>query len=352
MPELVIPDNEQAAVRRASRYEPDVNRTYHDLATHYGTAVLPARPRSPQDKAKVEAAVGNVGRWVPAPLRNHRFFSLSEVREAVEPLLAALNERPFQKAEGSRRSLFEDLDRPALKPLPAERYEYAQWLKARVNLDYHIQVDGHLYSVPQALRGEEVEVRLSATTVEVFHRHLRVAAHVRGRRKGGYTTLRAHLPAAHRDHLEWTPSRLVRRARKTGPRTAAFTRELLDSRPHPEQGYRSCLGLIRLAGMAQAFEEQLAMPDIGELAFEDRLSPLLEREKTERAQRRYLRLKGLAKLHLDATIEDLNLKAARSLDRSLILRLASGQWIKNGQTVLVTGATGSGKSYLARALGQ
>ena len=143
-------------MRRASRYEPDINRTYHDLATHYGTAVLPARPRSPQDKAKVEAAVQNVGRWVLAPLRNHRFFSLCEVREAIAPLLAALNERSFQKAEGSRRSLFEDLDRPALKPLPAERYEYAQWRKARVNIDYHIQVDGHLYSVPHALRREEV----------------------------------------------------------------------------------------------------------------------------------------------------------------------------------------------------
>jgi len=160
-------------------------------------------------------------------LRNHRFFSVREVREAVKPLLAALNERPFQKAEGSRRSLFEDLDRPALKPLPADRYEYAEWRKARVNFDYHIQVDGHLYSVPHALRGEGVDVRLSATTVEVFHKHRRVAAHVRGRRKGGYTTVRGHLPAAHRAHLEWTPSRLVRRARKTGPQTAAFTKGIM-----------------------------------------------------------------------------------------------------------------------------
>ena len=168
----MIPDNEKAAARRASQYEPDINRTYRDLAAHYGTAVLPARPRSPRDKAKVEAAVQNVRRWVLVPLRNHRFFSL---REAVRPLLAALNKRPFQKAEGSRRSLFEDLDRPALKPLPAERYEYAEWRKARVNIDYHIQVDGHLYSVPHALRGQEVEVRLSTTTVEVFDRHRRVA---------------------------------------------------------------------------------------------------------------------------------------------------------------------------------
>ena len=358
VPELLIPDNEKAAVRRASRYESDVNRTYHDLAVHYGTAALPARPRSPQDKAKVEAAVQNVGRWVLAPLRNHRFFSLSEVREAIAPLLAALNERPFQKIEGSRRSLFEDLDRPALKPLPPDRYEYAEWRKARVNIDYHIQVDGRFYSVPHALARRDVEVRLASTTVEIFHRHRRVAAHIRGRGRGGYTTDPGHMPAAHRAHLEWTPSRLVRWARKTGPDTAAFARKLLESRPHPEQGYRSCLGLMRLAraypaerleaacrralhigafsyksvntiwppasirptraskgrcpcppitrtsadgllrqlpqrkgvvtnmlrqptfdllhelrltGMAQAFEEQLAIPDIGELAFDLRL---------------------------------------------------------------------------------
>ena len=196
VPKLVIPDNEKAAVRRASRYEPDVNRTYHDLAVHYGTAVLPARPRSPQDKAKVEAAVQNVERWVLAPLRNHRFFSLSEVREAAAPLLAALNERPFQKIEGSRRSLFEDLDRPALRPLPADRYEYAEWRKARVNIDYHIQVDGRFYSVPHALARREVEVRLGTTTVEILHGHRRVAAHICGRGKGGYTTDPGHMPAA------------------------------------------------------------------------------------------------------------------------------------------------------------
>ena len=359
-------------MRRASRYEPDVNRTYHDLAVHYGTAVLPARPRSPQDKAKVEAAVQNVGRWVLAPLRNHRFFSLSEVREAIAPLLAALNERPFQKIEGSRRSLFEDLDRPALKPLPADRYEYAKWRKARVNIDYHIQVDGRFYSVPHALARWEVEVRLGTTTIEIFHKHRRVAAHLRSRGKGGYTTDPGHMPATHRAHLEWTPSRLVRWARKTGPETAAFARKLLETRRHPEQGYRSCLGLMRLARAYPAERMEAACRralDIGAHSYKSvktilsagldqandgdqrALSLLLEREKTEREQRRYMRLKGLAKLHLDATIEDLNFKANRDLDRSLVLRLASGQWIKDGQTVLVTGATGSGKSYLACALG-
>ena len=167
--------------------------------------------------------------------------------EPAAPLLSALNERPFQKIEGSRRSLFEDLDRPALRPLPADCYEYAKWSKARVNIDYHIQVDGRFYSDPHALARREVEVRLGTTTVEIFHRHRRVAAHIRGRGKGRYTTDPGHMPAAHRAHLEWTPSRLVRWARKTGPRTADFARTLLETKPHPEQGYRSCLGLVRLA---------------------------------------------------------------------------------------------------------
>lgn len=245
--ELLIPDNEKAGVRDACYYEPDLNRTYHDLATHYGTTVLPARPRSPRDKAKGEAAVQNVERWVLAPLRDHTLFSLAEARQAIAPLLDALNDRPFQKLEGSRRSLFEELDRPALRPLPPSRYEFAEWPKARVNIDYHIQVRHHFYSVPHALARQEVDVRLTATTVEVFHRGRRVAVHCRSHRKGAYTTDPAHMPAAHRAHLEWSPSRLVRWAATVGPRTARFVERLLESRPHPEQGYRSCLGLMRLA---------------------------------------------------------------------------------------------------------
>ena len=215
VPELVIPDNEKAGVRKASRYEPDLNPTYQELATHYGTTVLPVRPRSPQDKAKVEAAVQNVERWIMAPLRNQTFFSLGELREAVAPLLA-------------------------------QRYKYAEWRKARVNIDYHIQVEHALYSVPYPLARREVDVRLSATTVEIFHKHRRVTAHLRIRRKGGYATEPAHMPAAHRAHAEWTPSRLIAWGRKAGPDTATFVERLLESRPHPEQGYRSCLGLIKL----------------------------------------------------------------------------------------------------------
>ena len=246
VPELVIPDNEKAAVHKAGRYEPRLNPTYGELAAHYGTTVLPARPGRPRDKAKAEAAVQNVERRIMAPLRNHTFFSLGELRDAIAPLPAALNERPFRKTGGSRRSWFEDLDRPALKPLPAERYEYAEWRTARVNIDYHVQVDHALYSVPHALCRREVDVRLTAHTVEIFHKHRRVAAHVRIRTRGRYATDPAHMPAAHRAHADWTPSRLVAWSRRTGPHAAALVERLIESRRHPEQGYRSCLGILAL----------------------------------------------------------------------------------------------------------
>jgi transposase len=247
VPELVVVDNEKAGVKDACRYEPDLNPTYHDLATHYGVTVLPTRPRSPQDNAKAEAAVQNVERWVLAPLRHHTFFLLDEARRATRPLLDALNDRPFQKLEGSRRSLFESMDRPSLRPLPPTRYEFAQWSVARVNIDYHVQVDRHFYSVPYQLRRQQVDVRTTATTVEILHQGRRVTSHVRSRRSGGYTTNPAHMPAAHRAHLEWSPSRLIAWGARVGPQTAAFIEQLLDSRPHPEQGYRSCLGLMKLA---------------------------------------------------------------------------------------------------------
>lgn len=246
VPELLIPDNEKAGVRQASYYEPDLNRSYHDLATHYGVTVLPARPYKPADKAKVETAVQLVERWVLAPLRHHTFFGLSEANRAMRPLLEGLNERPFQKLEGSRRLLFEELDRPALRPLPATPYEYAEWKQARVHIDYHIQVAKHHYSVPHTLARQPVEVRLTAGTVEVFHRGQRVAVHVRGRRPGAYTTDPAHMPDHHRQHLEWTPDRFRRWGRRVGPETARLVDAILESRPHPQQAYRTCLGIMRL----------------------------------------------------------------------------------------------------------
>ena len=242
----LVPDNLRSGVTRACRYDPDINPTYQDLAVHYGTTVLPARPGEPRDKAKVETAVQIVERWIGAPLRNHTFFSLAELNGEIRRLLDALNDRPFQKLEGTRRSLFEAVDRPVLGPLPATRYEYAERKSARVNIDYHIQVEGHLYSVPHRLVRQEVEVRITAQTIEIFHDGRRIAAHLRGYRKGGFTTDPSHRPKAHTEHLEWTPSRIIRWAEKSGPHTAALVRHILEDRPHPEHGYRACLGVMRL----------------------------------------------------------------------------------------------------------
>lgn len=246
VPALVVPDNLKSGVRHASYYDPDVNPTYQELATHYGTAVLPTRVRKPRDKAKAEVGVQVVERWILARLRNHTFHSLAELNREIRRLLTDLNERPFQRLDGSRRTLFESLDRPALAPLPATRYEYAEWKKARVNIDYHVDVLGHYYSVPYTLVRKQVDVRITASAVEILHDGKRVAAHVRSRRKGGFTTDPSHRPKAHQRHLEWTPSRILRWAGETGPSTAALAGRILEERPHPEQGYRACLGLLRL----------------------------------------------------------------------------------------------------------
>lgn len=244
--ELLVPDNLASGVSKACRYEPDVNPTYQELATHYSTAVLPTRPAAPRDKAKVETGVQVAERWILAPLRNHTFFSLAELNREIAILLEALNDRPFQKLDGTRRSLFESLDRPALKPLPVTRYEYAEWGKARVNIDYHVAVENHFYSVPHRLVRKQVVVRLTASTVELLHDGRRVAAHLRSQRKGRFTTDPTHRPKAHQEHLEWPPSRMIRWAEETGPHTAAVVTRILEEKPHPEQGYRPCLGILRL----------------------------------------------------------------------------------------------------------
>ena len=246
VPEIVVPDNLKAGVTRAHRYEPDVNATYAEMAAHYGCAVIPTRSHKPRDKAKVEAGVLIAERWILASLRNVTFFSLVTANDAIRERLEWLNNRRFQKLEGTRRTLFEELDRPAMRPLPARPYEYAVWKQATVSIDYHVEVERHCYSVPYQLVGQRCDVRLSATVVEVLHRGRRVASHARSYRRG-YTTDPAHMPASHRRHLEWTPGRIVRWAEQTGPATAQVVAQVLASRPHPEQGFRSCLGILRLS---------------------------------------------------------------------------------------------------------
>lgn len=243
---IVVPDNPRTGVSKAHRYEPILNATYAEMAAHYGVAVIPARPYKPRDKAKAEAGVQVVQRWILARLRTRTFFSLAELNAAITELLTWLNQRPFKRLEGSRAKLFEELDRPALRPLPATRYHFATWKTATVNLDYHIEVDHHYYSVPYQLARDAVDVRISATTVEIFRRGRRVASHLRSSARGRHTTASEHMPESHRRHLEWTPGRIVRWAEGTGPQTAALVTAVMESRPHPEQGYRSCLGIMRL----------------------------------------------------------------------------------------------------------
>src|SRR5215475_13260520 len=246
VPEIVVPDNLKAAVTRAHRYEPTLNRTYTDLAQHYGFAVIPARAAKPRDKAKVEVGVQVVERWMLARLRHHTFFALAEVNAALAPLLATLNARPFKKLPGSRQELFETLDHPALQPLPAQPYEYAEWKLARVNIDYHVEVEGHYYSVPYALVRQQLDVRLSVSVVELFAKGKRVASHPRSPHKGRHSTVAAHMPKAHQHYAEWTPQRVIHWAATSGPATAQVVEMILASRPHPQQGFRSCLGLMRL----------------------------------------------------------------------------------------------------------
>jgi transposase len=246
VPEVVVPDNLKAAVTRAHRYEPTLNRTYEALAQHYGIAIVPARAAKPRDKAQVEVGVQVVERWILARLRPQTFFSLPEVNTAITALLGDLNTRPFKKLPGSRASLFAALDRPALRPLPAQPYAYAEWKLVRVNIDYHVEVEGHYYSVPYRLVRQQLEVRLSAQVVELFHKGHRVASHQRSPHQGRHSTVVAHMPTAHRDYAEWTPQRLVRWAAKTGAATAQVVETILAARPHPQQGFRACLGIMRL----------------------------------------------------------------------------------------------------------
>ena len=242
---LWVPDQLKSAVTRPCRYEPDVNRTYEDLAAHYGAVVVPARPRKPRDKAAAEGSVLLAQRWILARLRDQTFFELGALNAAIRVLLDQLNDRPMQKLGVSRRALYEQVDRPALRSLPTTRYVLAHWKRCRVNIDYHVDVERHLYSVPFQLVHEQVEVRYTTNTVEIFYRGKRLTSH-RRRYDGQPSTHPEHMPSAHRAHAEWSPSRLIRWAEQAGPATGQLVARIIERRPHPEQGYRACLGIMRL----------------------------------------------------------------------------------------------------------
>lgn len=246
VPEVIVPDNLKSGVTKSCRYEPDLNPTYHDLACHYQTVVLPARVRKPRDKAKAEAGVLLVERWILARLRKHTFFSLTDLNNEIQRLLIELNNKPFKKLPGSRKSRFEELDSPALKALPASAYELANWKKCTVHLDYHVDIVGHYYSVPYVLVKKQLDIRYSQKTVECFYRGKRIASHVRDERQGRHTTVKEHMPVKHQKYMEWTPERFKNWAAKIGPETLCLTETLLVQRAHPQQAYRSLLGILSL----------------------------------------------------------------------------------------------------------
>ncbi len=247
VPEMIVPDNLKSGVHQAHRYEPDINPTYQELATHYGVVIIPARVRRPKDKAKAEVGVLIVERWILAVLRHRTFFSLSELNLSIKELLVRLNQRPFKKLPGCRQQLFAEIDQPVLRALPPTPYVYAEWKKARVHIDYHVDIHGYYYSVPHQLVKKQLDVRLTTYTIECFHKGKRVASHQRSYQKGGHITIREHMPKSHQHYGDWSPQRFRQWAEKTAPTTAQLITQVLSSRRHPEQSYRSCLGILRLS---------------------------------------------------------------------------------------------------------
>jgi transposase len=290
---LLVPDNPRTGVTRACRYEPDLNRTYHEMAQYYSIAVLPARPYKPRDKAKVENAVGIVERWILAALRHRRFCAIAELNEAIDELLDRLNNRRFRKRDGTRASLFIEMDRPALQPLPAQPYVMAEWKTVRANIDYHVEIDRHYYSVPYQFAGQQLEARYTAATVELFQTGKRVASHARSSAAYRHTTINEHMPKRHQAHLQWTPSRLIHWGETVGAATAEVIRTILASKPHPEMGYRACLGILRLA---KTYSDQ----------------------RLEAASQRALQLQACSYSSLRSILK-------RSLDRQTTLALESGK---------------------------
>jgi transposase len=244
--EVVVPDNLLSGVTKPHHYDPDVNANYQHLSEHYGFAIVPARVREPKDKAKVENAVGIVERQILAPLRHMTFTSIGEINAAIKPRLHVVNNQSFQKMKTSRRELFESIDKPALKPLPLERYQYAEWVNAKIHIDYHFVFDDHYYCVPYQYIHHPVEIRATSKTVECFYQGKRIAAHARSHVRYGFTTLKEHMPPAHLAHAEWTPERMKRWAKKIGQKTSEFIDRMIASRAFPQQAFRACLGLLRL----------------------------------------------------------------------------------------------------------
>lgn len=245
-PKAIVPDNLKSAVTKACRYEPEINPAYTEFARHYGVVIFPARPHRPKDKPKAENAVKLAKRWILAKLRNRIFYSLTQMNAAICELLEEFNNKQMKRFKKSRRELFEILDKPSALPLPCEKYEFAEWKKVRVNIDYHVCFDAHYYSVPYTFIQQELEIRATRTTIEIFKKGQRICSHQRSYCKYQHTTQAEHMPLPHQKYLEWTPARILRWAEKCGPFVKEIVEKMLQSRKFPEQAYRSCLGLFRL----------------------------------------------------------------------------------------------------------
>ena len=246
IPEVIVPDNLKSGVSSPCRYEPEINPTYREFADHYDLAVVPARVRKPRDKAKVENGVLQAERWILAPLRNRTFFDLGELNNAIREKLLEVNRRPFQKLEGSRVEAFDKIDRPALRPLPEKRYEFAEWKRETIGPDYHVEVGGHYYSVPCRYIRKKVDLRITSNVVECYYKGVRVASHLRSQTVGELTTVKEHRPLSHQRYLEQTPENLITSAGLIGPDVGTLVKAILDSGKQ-HLGVRSCLGVLRLA---------------------------------------------------------------------------------------------------------
>src|SRR3954452_25210638 len=242
---LVVPDNLKSGVHNASFYDPEINRSYGKMAAHYAVGILPARPRRPKDKAKVEAGVRFAQSYILGRLRDRTFFSLREANAAIAEAVERMNSVPMRRLGVSRRQLFETIEKPALAPLPAEDYVFAHWQFARVGLDYHIEVEGFFYSVPFGLIGQQVEVRVTQRTIEAFHKGGRVAAHPRRYAGRAHGTQTEHMPSSHRRYAAWSPERFRSWAAAIGPNTEGLIAAILSARRHPEQGFRTCIGVLQ-----------------------------------------------------------------------------------------------------------
>jgi transposase len=290
-PQAIVPDNLRSGVARACRYDPDTNPTYHSLAEHYGTTVMPTRARKPRDKAKVEVGVQIVQRWVLAQLRRQTFTSLQEINDAICPLLKHLNSKVMRRYGVSRQQLWQETEKAALRPLPSEPFEIPIWKTAKVNIDYHVEFERRYYSVPFSAVGTQVLIKATRQLVRIFQGDAVLASHPRLEGPlGQFQTLAEHMPPRHTAYLKWTPERILEWAESTGPSTKSYCQEVIAHRKHPEQGFRACLGILRLGQKFSAERlEEVCSQALGMKVYSYRVIERLLQERAKSQPRKRTR---------------------------------------------------------------